>query len=200
MKTKICSKCCVEKPISNFCKDKAKKDGLSCSCRLCCSKRNKKYNKDHKEQKDQYYQNNIKQILENRKNHYKENEESIKQYNKNRYQNNTQQIREQQKEYYQDNKEIHIAKAAKREAIKLNQMPKDADKQAIEQLYKICSEKNDSSIYFHVDHIQPLSKGGLHHQDNLQILEAKLNLEKGSKWPLTDKEQIRYTGLRLEDF
>ena len=37
-----------------------------------------------------------------------------------------------------------------------------------------CGEK------FHVDHIHPISKGGLHVFDNLQILSAEENLKKGS--------------------
>jgi len=34
---------------------------------------------------------------------------------------------------------------------------------------------------YHVDHIIPLAKGGLHHPDNLQVLPADLNLKKGAK-------------------
>lgn len=33
----------------------------------------------------------------------------------------------------------------------------------------------------HVDHIIPLSKGGVHHEDNLQILPIGLNMRKGAK-------------------
>lgn len=32
---------------------------------------------------------------------------------------------------------------------------------------------------YHVDHIKPLAKGGLHHPDNLQVLRGVLNLRKG---------------------
>lgn len=32
---------------------------------------------------------------------------------------------------------------------------------------------------YHVDHIKPLSKGGLHHPDNLQVLRGVDNLRKG---------------------
>jgi len=38
-----------------------------------------------------------------------------------------------------------------------------------------------TGIQHHVDHIIPLSKGGLHHPDNLQILTAEENLKKGAK-------------------
>ncbi len=32
---------------------------------------------------------------------------------------------------------------------------------------------------YHVDHIKPLAKGGLHHPDNLQVLRGIVNLRKG---------------------
>lgn len=35
----------------------------------------------------------------------------------------------------------------------------------------------------HVDHIVPLSKGGLHHIDNLQLLPIGLNMRKGARCP-----------------
>jgi 5-methylcytosine-specific restriction endonuclease McrA len=35
---------------------------------------------------------------------------------------------------------------------------------------------------YHVDHIKPLSKGGPHHPDNLQILLGRDNLSKGAKY------------------
>jgi len=38
-----------------------------------------------------------------------------------------------------------------------------------------------SGIKHHVDHIYPLSKGGLHTPSNLQILPAAINLRKGKK-------------------
>ena len=53
----------------------------------------------------------------------------------------------------------------------------------MEELYKERNLLNKEAGYikYHVDHIKPLSKGGLHHQDNLQILTATENLRKGAK-------------------
>lgn len=34
---------------------------------------------------------------------------------------------------------------------------------------------------YHVDHIFPISKGGLHHPDNLQYLPAKINVRKSAR-------------------
>ena len=35
---------------------------------------------------------------------------------------------------------------------------------------------------YHVDHIKPLSKGGLHHPSNLQVLRGTDNLKKGNRY------------------
>lgn len=43
----------------------------------------------------------------------------------------------------------------------------------------ICSQEVKDK--YHIDHILPLSKGGLHAQVNLQITHPKCNLSKGSK-------------------
>ena len=65
--------------------------------------------------------------------------------------------------------------AATRRARKRNATPPDADKEKIRDIYLNCPEG------YEVDHIIPLSKGGLHHQDNLQYLTADENRRKGSK-------------------
>ena len=51
---------------------------------------------------------------------------------------------------------------------------------------------------YHVDHIRPLSAGGLHHPHNLQVIEAKANLSKGStfngkrrKYSWSEKKEAR---------
>ena len=47
-------------------------------------------------------------------------------------------------------------------------------------IYKICRRITKClGVPHHVDHIVPLYRNGLHHPNNLQILPAKLNLEKG---------------------
>ena len=56
---------------------------------------------------------------------------------------------------------------------KKNQTPPDADLEIIKDFYKNCPEG------YEVDHITPISKGGLHHQDNLQYLTISENRSKG---------------------
>jgi 5-methylcytosine-specific restriction endonuclease McrA len=59
------------------------------------------------------------------------------------------------------------------EAMKIEQAVKDCPVFAMPELgYKM-----------HVDHVVPLAKGGLHHEDNLQIIPIGINLRKGVKCP-----------------
>ena len=43
----------------------------------------------------------------------------------------------------------------------------------------VCSAVENCLTGYHVDHIQALAKGGLHHQDNLQYLIIGENCRKG---------------------
>ena len=76
------------------------------------------------------------------------------------------------------------AKRAKRRAEKIMQTPIDANFKEIYWFYEI-SKQMSKRIgilgYYHVDHIIPLSRGGLHHEDNLQILTAYQNQSKRDK-------------------
>ena len=51
----------------------------------------------------------------------------------------------------------------------------NANKEKIKQIYENCPEGHE------VDHIIPLSKGGLHHEDNLQYLTIAENRSKGNR-------------------
>lgn len=59
-------------------------------------------------------------------------------------------------------------------ARKYNAIVESSDLLLIKKIYELCPEG------YHVDHIISLSKGGLHHQDNLQYLPSRENCRKGS--------------------
>ena len=58
-------------------------------------------------------------------------------------------------------------------ARKYNAIVESSDLQLIKKIYENCPDG------YHVDHIQALAAGGLHHQDNLQYLEISENCRKG---------------------
>lgn len=65
MKTKICNKCKIEKPLSEFNKDKSRKDGLCTRCNACRKIEGILYRKNNKEKVKQtlrkHYINKLKQ-------------------------------------------------------------------------------------------------------------------------------------------
>ncbi len=71
---------------------------------------------------------------------------------------------------------------ADRKAKILKQMPSDADHKVIALMYRMAKILEQcTGVKYHVDHITPLAKGGVHHQDNMQILRADLNLRKHAR-------------------
>jgi len=71
-------------------------------------------------------------------------------------------------------------------ARKKNAIPTDADLILIKKIYESAPEG------YQIDHIIPLSKGGLHHQDNLQYLPSKENQIKNNKLNYSSKNAIRW--------
>lgn len=73
-------------------------------------------------------------------------------------------------------------KAAKRRARVKNQLPDDVNFDIIKNIYLECRRiSQETGIPHEVDHIVPIAEGGLHHQDNLQIITMCENRKKGSK-------------------
>ena len=112
--TKVCKKCGRELPISEFNKNKSKKDGLQSNCKECANQHRKQYYQENKkaiaEQRKQYRQENKKVITEHQKQYqkqyqkqwYAENKEHKKQY----YQENKKAIAEYMKQWYAENKKV----------------------------------------------------------------------------------------------
>ena len=73
-----------------------------------------------------------------------------------------------------------------RDAMRRGAYPRDLtneEKRRISEIYAESKRRTkETGIQHHVDHIKPLSKGGEHHPDNLQILTAAQNLRKGASW------------------
>lgn len=191
---KICTKCEKEFPATQefFYKGKCQ-FGLRSVCKVCNSIRYKQYYKDNKDKNNKrskkWQDDNSTHVKEYNKQHHKANRERRNKESKEWRTKNV----DRAKQYRKDNCDKLTANGVKYRTRKLNQMPPDANVNLIQFYYIVSVTLAD----YQVDHIKPLSKGGLHHQDNLQLLEANLNQQKGSKWPLTPEEEIKYKGYRL---
>lgn len=92
-------------------------------------------------------------------------------------------IRENSKCYSQTEKGkvTSLLSASNRRARIKNQLPEDADFEKIKLIYSECRRiSEETGIPHEVDHIVPIAKGGLHHQDNLQIITQEQNRRKGA--------------------
>jgi 5-methylcytosine-specific restriction endonuclease McrA len=72
-------------------------------------------------------------------------------------------------------KQLNREVAANYRARVKNQTPADVDRKAIQEFYANCP------IGYEVDHITPISKGGLHDLSNLQYLTIQENRKKSNK-------------------
>ena len=69
-------------------------------------------------------------------------------------------------------------------------LPAD-ERKAIQELYLEAQYQTEKTgVEHHVDHIQPLSKGGEHLLLNLQILTADENLSKNNNFRASDAKEI----------
>lgn len=135
----------------------------------------KQYYQDNKEEKAQWYQDNKEKVKKRNKQYRIDNKEYFKQYR--------QDNKEYFKQHYQDNKPTYFAYEAKRRSLKKEAILPSSCPKAIQLFYDEAQEiSNILGIKMHVDHIRPLSKGGAHHQDNLQVITWCENLSKGSSW------------------
>lgn len=94
--------------------------------------------------------------------------------------------KEANKQQRVDKPEIIKASNRKRKAIVRDALASDANLDLIKKIYKECPEG------YHVDHMTPISKGGLHHENNLCYLPALLNMQKQAKLPEEVPDIMKY--------
>lgn len=176
---KLCPKCQTLKSPEEFGKEKAKKDGLKCICKVCTFQ----YNAE-------YYNKNADREKENKRITYSENPELVLARNRSYYSNNSEDIKIKKRIYKKNNRGIYNSAEAKRHAAKLERTPKWLTEEhllQIEEFYVLAKELqwlSDPTDPLQVDHIVPLQGddvSGLHVPWNLQILPRSLNCSKGNK-------------------
>jgi 5-methylcytosine-specific restriction endonuclease McrA len=95
---------------------------------------------------------------------------------------NPEYYRESIKRWHKENRVRSFAHTRMRNLRIKGQTPPDADFEKICALYEESARlTRETGIRHHVDHIIPLSKGGMHHQDNLRVVTWIENLSKGAK-------------------
>lgn len=145
------------------------------------------------------YEDNKEEKLKVRREYVKKNPDKIVQQQKNWYLKNRELKILKSCEYIKNNKLKHCIYNEKRRSNKNNTCDKSINEIAI---LKMMNNQKSKCIYcdtciikdFHIDHINPLSRGGLHSIINIQLLCPNCNCSKGNK---NNKEFIKYRILTL---
>jgi len=185
---KICPKCKIEKPKSEFNKDCSKRDGVQTKCKLC----EREYNQANKEKIREYQKANSEKIRLRKSELYKANRESVRAKHATYYAANRGQICARIAEYNSENPEKSAERSRNRRARKRNAEGKHTaeDVRAIfsaqRGLCANCKTKlfKSGAKKYHIDHIMPLALGGTNWPSNLQCLCQFCNQSKHAKDPV----------------
>lgn len=164
---KVCKECGENKELSFFSPNKSCSQGTLNHCKVCLAqKRKEKYWADpekYRAASRKFSQSNLEKMSEVNKKYREANPEKVKQWKADDRQRNKHRI--------------NADNAKRRAKLRGALTPEILQMYALRDFY-IAMSLGES---FHVDHIIPLAKGGLHIADNLQVIPAIDNLRKGSK-------------------
>lgn len=166
--TKWCCGCKENLPFEDFNKSKSHKDGLAPRCRECDSTYKKKWYKANRERQ-----------LEKQRNYNSENKEKRNAYQRERRKKDPYKAdapgrkyrasekgketrRARDRRYYQEKKPYYLTKAATRRGVPYTEEAKEYISIILDDPCVYCGGPSGT-----VDHIQPISKGGLGDWDNL---------------------------------
>jgi hypothetical protein len=174
MEAKVCSICKEEKGILEFHKLKSGKYGRESRCKEC-SKADKKA----------YYQKNKEVIIKKNLEYQKTNPDIVNRSSKKWRDNNKEKQAYLTKEWSKQNRGSINNNCAKRRSLKLKATPDWSECEKIKKVYIGARKLEElTGLKYHVDHIVPLQGKdvcGLHVWENLQVLEASLNIKKGNR-------------------
>ena len=170
---KTCSKCGEEKPLVAFRQAPRYKLGVRGQCKICETVASSKWAKENKERRSDI----------RKRSYYKHHEANLA-YKKKYDEENRDRNVKYSRQWRAANPDKNAQQEARRRATKREQTPEltPEEQQHIQDIYWLAKDlRAVTGEEYHVDHIIPLAKGGLHHPDNLQVLPADLNLKKGAK-------------------
>lgn len=203
----MCIVCEIVKNFQCFHKRSSMLDGYYNTCKACRKLQTSEYyiknktkideknriaassNKEKKKESDRtYYEENKSQILANNKKYRELNCDDIKIQRKEYRKIHKDAIIEYKKLYYStpNGKALRLRASRKRKALKRNQYHPLNNPEIEKQLELIKQRvENCLGIRHELDHVWPLSKGGLHHIANLRIIPKSINRMKNNNMNFT---------------
>lgn len=171
----------------NFHKNKSGKYGFSSICKICKNKYAKEYRDNNKECYNNWYKDNKEKRSKQMSQYYKNNKEKRKEYGEQYYKNNKEEIKEHNKQWKKDNPE-KVFNSHNKRRLKEEQgrgITKDQWIEMMEFFEWRCAYSGEylggNSNNRSIDHIVPLSNGGLNEIWNCVPMLKSYNSSKNTK-------------------
>ena len=155
MKTMVCSKCGIEKELTDFQK-RPNSDKYYGTCKKCKNEYAKQYRIEKAEQiskqRKQHYKDNIEEMRKRGRKHYEENKELINERNKKYYEANSKALNQKSRDYYKEHSDEikkqkkEYNKNHKAEQIKWRKQYYEENKDSIYEYQKKYREENSEKI------------------------------------------------------
>lgn len=188
MDYKYCSACDTNKPVSEFNKNKTKKDGLQSRCRECNKKILKQWYEANREHKQEYYIENKERIKETQKRYVLNNREKFDEYQRRYRRQNRDKMKARQRVYYSKNPNANRRYKALRRARERSAEGtySEAEANVLLSMYNTCpacGEGFTEDAKPTLDHIVPITRNGTNYITNLMPLCKRCNSSKNAKTP-----------------
>lgn len=206
--TKRCSKCCAFKPVTEFSKLSASKDGLCPRCRECEKQRHRQWysNPENREKllayarelppekrskrterQRKYYKENREALLEQKRLYYEANTEAMRQKSLNYRANNKEAVREKLRRYRKEHPEIFNHN----QRVRRDRLKGAEGSYSLEDVRAKYAEQKGRCYWcivpllntFDIDHIIPISRGGGNGPGNICCSCRDCNRRKHAKMP-----------------
>jgi 5-methylcytosine-specific restriction endonuclease McrA len=183
----FCKGCSAERPVELFSPSKRGRAGQS--CRACNAAKERERYRTDPEFRDrsnrrlrEWGEKNGDKIRASQRKHYEKNKQKMFAASMRWKHENREKNLDITRMWHKKNPVRSYAHTRMRTLRIRGQTPPDANFDAIAALYEESARlTRETGIRHHVDHIVPLSRGGLHHQDNLRVVTITENLRKGAR-------------------
>lgn len=186
---KACTKCLYSKELTEFYNSKHRSDGKQSWCKDCTKTGATVAQQKDPEARREYLANwrlkNAERFKESKKEWAKNNVAKIEAAKVARLQRDPDYYKRYTRTYYKEHTGYMRKRSQEYRGLTKQATPSWADLEAINEMYKECSEiSKQTGISHHVDHIIPLRGKlvcGLHVEANLRIIPAEENRKKSAK-------------------
>ena len=138
-----------------------------------------------------YVERNKDKVKDRRKDYHRRNSEKACARAQAWYKTNIDRVKLRAAAYYKANPEVfHNSRVKRRSLVKGQSLSAGLVDLLLKEQGCRCAGCSSELTEFHLDHVMPLSLGGAHEDNNIQLLCAKCNLTKHAKHPLKWFEEL----------